>query len=72
MAWTVGQGARPFSASPWVLLGVCLATPVFGQARIALVIGNSVYRYVPGLPNTTNDAGDMVASLTRLGFAVSA
>jgi uncharacterized caspase-like protein len=52
------------------VVGFCLATPVYGQARIALVIGNGAYRHVPVLPNTINDAADIVASLDRLGFAV--
>ena len=39
--------------------------------RVALVIGNSAYRNVPGLPNPPNDAGDLAAALNRLGFAVT-
>jgi uncharacterized caspase-like protein len=39
--------------------------------RVALVIGNSAYRNVPALPNPANDAGDVAAALTRLGFAVT-
>jgi uncharacterized caspase-like protein len=39
--------------------------------RVALVIGNSAYRAVPGLPNPANDATDVAASLTRLGFSVT-
>jgi uncharacterized caspase-like protein len=34
------------------------------------VIGNSAYRHVPALPNTTNDANDVSAAFARLGFAV--
>ncbi len=57
---------------PWLLL---LAV-VFGsadaraEARVALVIGNSAYQGVPALPNPVNDAADIAASLTRLGFSV--
>jgi len=40
------------------------------QNRVALVIGNGAYGKVPALPNPTNDAGDIAASLTRLGFSV--
>lgn len=40
------------------------------QERVALVVGNSQYRKVNPLPNPVNDASDMTASLTRLGFAV--
>ena len=49
-----------------------LLPPVVAKAdeRIALVVGNSAYLKVPPLPNPVNDAADMAASLTRLGFAV--
>ena len=40
------------------------------QTRVALVIGNGAYRHVPALPNPGNDAGDIAASLERLGFSV--
>lgn len=40
------------------------------EQKIALVIGNSAYRKVVQLPNPVNDAADMAASLTRLGFTV--
>jgi uncharacterized caspase-like protein len=43
------------------------ATP---QRRVALVIGNSAYRYTPRLENPGNDALDVGAALTRLGFHV--
>jgi tetratricopeptide (TPR) repeat protein len=39
--------------------------------RVALVIGNGGYRNVPLLPNPPNDASDVAASLTRLGFSVT-
>ena len=39
--------------------------------RVALVIGNGGYRHVPILPNPPNDASDVAASLTRLGFSVT-
>lgn len=38
--------------------------------RIALVIGNSAYRYTPRLENPRNDAADIGAALSRLGFRV--
>jgi uncharacterized caspase-like protein len=40
-----------------------------GERRIALVIGNSAYTVGP-LKNPTNDAEDMAAKLSALGFAV--
>ena len=39
--------------------------------RVALVIGNGIYRNVPTLPNPANDAADIAAALNRLGFAVT-
>jgi hypothetical protein len=48
------------------------AAPAWADGRrVALVIGNSTYRNVPALPNPANDAGDVAAALTRLGFAVT-
>jgi uncharacterized caspase-like protein len=40
------------------------------QKRVALVIGNSAYRHTPRLENPRNDAIDVGAALTRLGFHV--
>jgi Caspase domain len=36
--------------------------------RVALVVGNSAYRYMPSLPNPKNDAKDIDSSLRGLGF----
>jgi hypothetical protein len=47
-----------------------LAMPAKAEGRVALVIGNGAYRYVPALPNPANDARDVAASLDRLGFNV--
>jgi hypothetical protein len=59
------------------LFGAALAAAAWltftGQAearRVALVIGNNDYRSVPVLTNPGNDAGDVAASLMRLGFEV--
>jgi uncharacterized caspase-like protein len=38
--------------------------------RVALVIGNTLYRSVPSLPNTGNDAKAMAALFTAAGFDV--
>jgi Caspase domain len=40
------------------------------QSRVALVIGNSAYRYTRRLDNPRNDATDIGAALKRLGFQV--
>ena len=39
-------------------------------SRIALVIGNSDYQHASKLANPRNDATDMAAALTKLGFKV--
>ena len=55
----------------FVLLAWSSSVPANAQKRVALVIGNSVYKDTVGkLPNTINDAGDMSATFTRLGFEV--
>lgn len=42
-----------------------------GAAKgVALVIGNSAYKYTGELPNPRNDASDMTAALRKLGFEV--
>jgi Caspase domain len=47
-------------------------TPAFSDGkRVALVIGNSAYKNVPALPNPANDAADIAAALTPLGFTVA-
>lgn len=52
-----------------LLSGLALAeTPP--ERRVALVIGNSSYRNAPALPNTVNDARDMVVALRKVGFEV--
>jgi tetratricopeptide (TPR) repeat protein len=38
--------------------------------RVALVIGNSKYRYAPQLRNPSNDASDIAQALRKLGFDV--
>ena len=47
------------------LLGI---QTVFATQRVALVIGNADYRVIRDLPNASNDANDMAAALTDLGF----
>jgi peptidoglycan hydrolase-like protein with peptidoglycan-binding domain len=64
----------------WFLLPLLAAAIVLASAanaatgsqrRVALVIGNASYQYVPHLPNPTNDAEAMAATLQRLGFEVT-
>src|SRR5262245_5611200 len=46
------------------------ALPALAQKRVALVVGNSAYSHASPLANPTNDANDMGAALTSLGFEV--
>ena len=60
---------RPFAWLP--LLVIVLFAPTAKAAdRVALVIGNSAYRNTTPLTNPKNDAGDVAASLRKLGFEV--
>ena len=51
--------------------GLAAAPASADGKRVALVIGNSAYKNAPALPNPANDAGEVAASLKRLGFAVT-
>lgn len=53
-----------------VFLIVCGAASG-AERRVALVIGNSSYKYANKLPNPGNDAGDVARVLQRLGFSVT-
>src|SRR3978361_367148 len=46
------------------------AVPAHAEKRVALVIGNNDYRYVPKLQKAVNDARTMGDTLRQLGFAV--
>jgi Caspase domain len=49
---------------------MALAPPAQAEKRVALVIGNNDYRYVPKLQKAVNDARTMGDTLKQLGFAV--
>lgn len=53
-----------------VLSAGSIATAFAAENRVALVIGNSAYRYASVLGNPKNDAADMAAAAERLGFKV--
>jgi peptidoglycan hydrolase-like protein with peptidoglycan-binding domain len=64
----------------WLLLPLLAAAVILASAanaatgsqrRVALVMGNSSYQYAPHLPNPTNDAEAMAATLQKLGFEVT-
>src|SRR5215831_8670400 len=53
-----------------LLLLLLLPSAVQAQKRVALVIGNSSYRYAGELANPRNDARDMAAALRAHGFQI--
>src|SRR5262249_60398707 len=50
--------------------GIMLAAPAHAEKRVALVIGNNDYKYVPKLQKAVNDARTMGDTLKQLGFTV--
>jgi formylglycine-generating enzyme required for sulfatase activity len=59
----------------WILFvamsALLIAAPAaHADKRVALVVGNSAYRYTPELANPRNDAADMAAVLGKHGFEV--
>ena len=55
---------------PLVLLAM-IWVPAQSAPRVALVIGNASYEHAAALANPLNDAADVGAALSRLGFAVT-
>src|SRR5262249_9554819 len=53
-----------------LLLFAALMSPVFAEKRVALVVGNSAYPYVPRLTNPANDARLLSETLRSLGFTL--
>ena len=53
-----------------VLLLALVPSVARADKRVALVIGNSAYKYAGALDNPKNDATDMAAALKKLGFQV--
>ncbi|WP_410052513.1 caspase domain-containing protein [Bradyrhizobium sp. SZCCHNS3053] len=64
------------SMRTWLACGLAMAAVVLAPAaahaekRVALVIGNNDYRYVPKLQKAVNDARTMGDTLKQLGFNV--
>lgn len=57
-----------------VILALTWCGPALVQQapkKVALLIGNSGYVHVPALSNPANDASDIGAALSRLGFSVT-
>jgi hypothetical protein len=53
-----------------IIVSLGAAAPAHADKRVALVIGNSNYRYVSGLDNPANDARLMAETLRGLGFTL--
>jgi len=53
-----------------VMLLVAHSSGALADKRVALVIGNSAYQNVPGLPNPINDATAIAELLRNAGFDV--
>src|SRR5690349_24778839 len=51
-------------------LCMTLAAPAYAAKRVALVVGNNDYKYVPKLQKAVNDARTMGDTLKQLGFTV--
>lgn len=66
----MGQKMRFWYLVALLLSAMVAPCPGLAESRVALVIGNGSYQNVPALPNPVNDAGDLSASLGRLGFNV--
>jgi uncharacterized caspase-like protein len=52
------------------LFSIALSFNALAASKVALVIGNGTYAHANPLPNPTNDAADISASLEKLGFTV--
>src|SRR5689334_10822334 len=52
------------------LLLLCCGIARAADNRVALVVGNADYQHAAHLPTPANDAQDIAATLTRLGFDV--
>jgi hypothetical protein len=64
-----------FFSKVLVVAGIALASaalvaPAQAEKRVALVVGNNDYKYVPKLQKAVNDARTMADTLKQLGFSV--
>ncbi len=67
--------SRPLNLFAVIMLAIgasiFCAAGALAETRVALVIGNGGYRAITALANPPNDAKDVAAQLTALGFNVS-
>jgi hypothetical protein len=68
------EGSMPRAALALIAAAMLItaALPARAAERVALVIGNGAYTATTRLANPPNDAADMAAALTNLGFEVVA
>ncbi|MGJ4920078.1 caspase family protein [Bradyrhizobium sp. HKCCYLRH2015] len=64
------RSMRMWLACGLAMLAVVLAPAAHAEKRVALVIGNNDYRFVPKLQKAVNDARTMGDTLKQLGFNV--
>ena len=62
--------SRILAATGVAIAVAAFAAPAFAEKRVALVIGNNDYKYVPKLQKAVNDARTMGDTLKQLGFTV--
>lgn len=53
-----------------VMVMMIFSSPAWANKRVALVVGNAAYQHATPLINAVNDARDVAAALTELGFEV--
>ncbi|MGJ4939520.1 caspase family protein [Bradyrhizobium sp. HKCCYLS1011] len=61
---------RTWIAGGLALIAMAMTAPAQAEKRVALVIGNNDYRFVPKLQKAVNDARTMGDTLKQLGFNV--
>jgi len=68
LAGSLGIPIRAARAQKQWVAAATVASPVSGQKRVALIIGNTHYGGLHALKNPENDARAMAAALGKLGF----
>jgi uncharacterized caspase-like protein len=61
---------RALTVAVWLLVGLASADVAHAAGRVALVIGNGAYKWVPKLENPAGDARAIAALLKSVGFDV--
>jgi uncharacterized caspase-like protein len=61
---------RVWTVAVWLLVGIATAHVAHAAERVALVIGNGAYKWVPKLANPPSDAHAIAALLESVGFDV--